>query len=662
MMTLMSGSCFSSDRANDSVLVNRVWDFHSKYAKDVKGTSHNVYLMYSFHTDRRNPLLYLVPTMYRIARGDRSYIGESYGKVNFRSMRDFDMNRQVVCGTIPRNRRVMPTLFEMTTPDLYSNQLYPERILSPFHRTNRFFYKYSIRRIGPTTYLHFRPRSGNTQLIKGYAKIDPQTGRIITVNFKGEFDMLEFDVAVIMNQHDPYSVLPERCTTRSEFKFLGNHIKGLLSSHNDCHKTLPDSMHEVDSLRLMKQLRPNPLLDEDETIYTNYVQKRKDQLAINAADTTGTDSINTYEKIKEIAWDVIGDHLINSTKASTGGASISVSPLFNPLYMSYSSSRGISYKLHLASQYTWKNGHYLTFNPQLGYSMKLKQFYYTLPIRMTYKPSRNGYVEIEFANGNRTGNAKLSEDFQKVMGDTIEMPYFNDQYVTVRNNINITNWLALTTGVVFHRRFSSDKELMMKSGFPTEYRSFAPAFTVQLTPWSKGPTLTANYERSISNVFRSNLRYERWEFDGVYKHQLNSVRILNLRTGAGFYTSRSTDYFVDFVNFRDNNLPTGWDDDWSGQFQVVDSRRYNESNYYLRGHLSYDSPLLMLSWVPYVGKFVETERVYLSAMGIEHHKPYMELGYGFKSRFFSTGIFAGFNGLKYQAFSCKFTIELFRRW
>jgi hypothetical protein len=140
------------------------------------------------------------------------------------------------------------------------------------------------------------------------------------------------------------------------------------------------------------------------------------------------------------------------------------------------------------------------------------------------------------------------------------------------------------------------------------------------------------------------------------------VRILNLRAGAGFYSHRTTDFFADYTNFRDNNLATGWEDDWSGQFQLVDSRWYNSSEYYLRGHLSYDSPLLMLSWMPWIGRIVETERIYLSAMSIEHTRPYFEIGYGFKTRYLSTAFFASFLNTQYQKFGCKFTLELFRRW
>jgi hypothetical protein len=203
---------------------------------------------------------------------------------------------------------------------------------------------------------------------------------------------------------------------------------------------------------------------------------------------------------------------------------------------------------------------------------------------------------------------------------------------------------------------------MRQLNLPEEYRSFAPTMTVHISPWCKGPILTVNYERSFLNIFKSNLKYERWEFDASQKIKLSSLRLLNWRAGAGLYTNRSTDYFVDYVNFHDNNLPTGWDDEWTGQFQLLDSKWYNESNYYLRSHLSFESPLLALGWTPLIGHFVETEMIYASLLSIQHTHLYSEIGYGFTNRYFSTGVFASFLNHRFQNFGCKFTIEIFKRW
>jgi hypothetical protein len=654
MMTLMSSICYASNRTVDSILINRMWNYYEHSEKIVDGEK-NVYIKCHISTKRRNALLWVIPTMYSIAKGDRDYIGEAYTKLRHHGASSFDIKRQVFCSTVPHQRDVMPAIYEFITPNLYAVQLYPDGVLSPFHRTNRFFYKYRVTNIGSYATIKFRPRSSNTRLIKGEAIVDIASGRILSLEFQGEYDMISFDVKTLMDQRNPFSPLPDQCTTDATFKFLGNNIKAHVSSYFNCPVTLPDSLNDIEDLTLMEKLRPVPLDEEEKRIVEDF---HKETIEEEEADTIQKRST----RLKDAAWDFVGDNLMSSKETQIENVSLNVSPLLNPLYMGYSSSSGISYKLDFGLRYAWNTHRYLTLNPKFGYSFKKKLFYYDVPLRMTYNPKRNGYVEFTWANGDHTSNAALSDAFQKVMGDTVPMPEFKNEYLQLVNHIAAFDWLEFTTGIVYHRRWSIAPDKMDEAGLPNRYHSFAPTLSVHLRPWQKGPTLTANYERSISNIFHSNMNYERWEFDAVYKHQNKSVRILNMRAGAGFYTHRSTDFFVDYSNFHDNNLATGWEDDWSGQFQLVDSRWYNESNYYVRGHVSYDSPLLMLSWVPLVGRIVETERIYLSALSIEHTRPYFEVGYGFQNRYFSTGIFASFLNTSFQSFGCKFTIELFRRW
>lgn len=657
MITLMSGTSFAYNRTADSLLITRIWDYKQKYGKSVEGVSRNVYMVYQFGTKRRNPLLFLIPTMYSIAKGQRQYIGEAYSKLEYRNNSDYQLQRQVVCGTIPHNRNVMPIMLELMTPDVYGAELYPNKILSPFYRTNRFFYKYSVQYfLGNTAIVFFRPRSANTLLVKGKAIVDINTGYIHSLTFSGEFDMVRFNLDVTMSSQDSHATLPERSTASSTFKFIGNNIQASCTSYFNCSQTLPDSIDDVEDRELMATLRPEALTPEHKMIY--------EQQDLLDADSTSSDTIpDKKNHLRDFFWNVIGDNMVNSINARSGAFDFHVSPLFNPLYMSYSNSKGISYRLSMDIRYMWNSHRYLTFSPQIGYNTTKDQFYYTLPLRMTYNPKRNGYAEIRFGNGERISNDILNEAFRdKLGGDTISMPEFKDKYLQVVNHVAAFDWLEFTTGLVYHQRRSMDRSLMEKAGLPSEYRSFAPTLSAHFTPWTKGPTLTANYERSFKNIFQSDLEYERWEFDAVYKYELDAIRLFNLRFGSGFYTMRSSDYFVDYSNFRDNNLPTGWEDDWSGQFQLIPSAWYNQSDYYIRAHTSYDSPLLALSWVPWVGRLIENERIYISMMSIQHTRPYFEIGYGFKNRYFSTAVFGSFLNTEFQKVGFKFTIELFRRW
>lgn len=144
---------------------------------------------------------------------------------------------------------------------------------------------------------------------------------------------------------------------------------------------------------------------------------------------------------------------------------------------------------------------------------------------------------------------------------------------------------------------------------------------------------------------------------------MKCLRSFSARLGGGFYLSKlSNQYFLDYTNFRDNNIPGGWGDEWSGEFELLNSNWYNASAYYIRTNLTYESPLLLLSHIPIVGKIVEKERFYVSTLFVNHLHPYVECGYGFTNRVFSIGAFSAFNNFKYSGFGVKFGIELFSNW
>ena len=72
--------------------------------------------------------------------------------------------------------------------------------------------------------------------------------------------------------------------------------------------------------------------------------------------------------------------------------------------------------------------------------------------------------------------------------------------------------------------------------------------------------------------------------------------------------------------------------------------------------------MLIASRVPFVGKFVEMERLYVNALSVEKITPYTEWGYGFKNRLFSAGFFTAFRTYKYYGMGVRFELELFSRW
>jgi hypothetical protein len=650
---------------NDTLILNRIYEYLKANRSEFKPLVDNVYMKFRYNVEKRNFGLWLIPNTYVLAKDPREYIRETYTKATFTDTHHFDVNAEVVTGTMRGDRIGMKTLLDFMTPNIYNMAFYDGHVLSPFNKWNRHYYHFTqIRLMNGATRLDFRPKLYNTQLLNGYAVVETETGRILRTVLNGEFDMITFRTEITQSEDEGRELMPAKCNTAATFRFMGNRVSVLFNAFYNCPTNLSDSLNSISSREMMDSIRPVPLNRLDKQIYETYDREHAVADSIAALDTI-PHKTNFWKKI---FWDTIGETLVTPIDAEARNASFRIYPIINPLYADYSPTKGFRYKMKLRTTFRFSDHRYLNIEPTIGYNFKQSQLYFNIPIRMVYNPKRNGYAEIIYGNGNRIYNSTVIEEINEAHLDTIDfsnthMDEFRDNYLRLFNNIMIFDWLDIETGIFVHQRKSVVPEMMRQYGVPEEYRSFAPTIGIKLQPWlNKGPLFSFDWEESIKGVNQSNLEYTRWEFDAQWKYKIPGLRVLNMRLGTGLYTSKSTEYFLDFSNFHDENLPEGWNDDWSGNFQLLGGREYNESKYYIRTNVSYESPLLLATWIPYLGKYIEKERFYISGVLLERSRPYYEIGYGFTNRYISAGAFASFRNTKFEEFGVKFDFELFKRW
>ena len=650
---------------NDTLILNRIYEYLKANRSEFKPLVDNVYMKFRYNVEKRNFGLWLIPNTYVLAKDPREYIRETYTKATFTDTHHFDVNAEVVTGTMRGDRIGMKTLLDFMTPNIYNMAFYDGHVLSPFNKWNRHYYHFTqIRLMNGATRLDFRPKLYNTQLLNGYAVVETETGRILRTVLNGEFDMITFRTEITQSEDEGRELMPAKCNTAATFRFMGNRVSVLFNAFYNCPTNLSDSINSISSREMMDSIRPVPLNRLDKQIYETYDREHAAADSIAALDTI-PHKTNFWKKI---FWDTIGETLVTPIDAEARNASFRIYPIINPLYADYSPTKGFRYKMKLRTTFRFSDHRYLNIEPTIGYNFKQSQLYFNIPIRMVYNPKRNGYAEIIYGNGNRIYNSTVIEEIDEAHLDTIDfsnthMDEFRDNYLRLFNNIMIFDWLDIETGIFVHQRKSVVPEMMRQYGVPEEYRSFAPTIGIKLQPWlNKGPLFSFDWEESIKGVNQSNLEYTRWEFDAQWKYKIPGLRVLNMRLGTGLYTSKSTEYFLDFSNFHDENLPEGWNDDWSGNFQLLGGREYNESKYYIRTNVSYESPLLLATWIPYLGKYIEKERFYISGVLLERSRPYYEIGYGFTNRYISAGAFASFRNTKFEEFGVKFDFELFKRW
>ena len=630
------------------------------------------YAKNSIRVEKRNPFLKFVPSAYVISHGkQREFITETYEKITFHRYNDYEIKPIIRLTTIPHRRKTMENLAQYLTPTIYSETIVGKTLLSPFHPHNFRFYTYHLTVLkGDTVEVRFKGKRKNTRLVRGSAIIDRLTGRIIRCNYRGEYDMISCWVSMTMNERGASSLFPKDCEGLFRFKFVGNSVSAYSKAKFGLTQPVTDSVTSENLPFIMAKVRPDSLVDFEQDIYR---QKLTDDA--NKALKASLDTMPHKKNwAKEILWDAIGDNVLNRFRTRFGENNqgyVRVNPMLNPLYMGYSGRRGFTYKFDIRASYQIDDQREISGRMKAGYSFKQEQFYFRLPIYYYMSRRKNRYFKFEIGNGNRIKNHIISQNMTLYTPEHGNMGLLSpDTFNEFKQgdgrfilNFDINSKFGFQVGVLQQWWHAVNPYAFRIFGWESHYSSFAPVLELQYRPigWS-GPILTLDYDRGIKGVLKSNTEYERYEFNAEYIHHINSLQSLQMRLGGGMYTNRGRNaYFLNYENFQEDNIPGGWNDDWSGEFELLRRETYNTSSYYVRGNLTYESPLLILSWLPFVGHYMEMERIYISILNATDLHPYTEVGYGFTTRFLSMGLFVS-NGQGNRQVGVKFGFELFRHW
>ena len=619
----------------DNLLLDRIFDKGDSLLQSRTDTSLYIYHNFRIDIKKRNFILKLLPSMYPIAKGRREYQGERLFRLIMSNRKIRDLQSVRSSGNVPRNKDVVSMMKILLRPRIYGATIFDSFLLSPFERTNRSFYRYKTKHNKTTGLMRvaFRPRFKNIQLVAGSANVD-SAGCIHEVEFRGTIDVMKFRIRILMQKDHP--PMPHSSNVRTQMRFMGNKV---VSAYNVLYHLDPAAIDTLIARRTQND--PTP------------------------------DSATTRRNRRESSlWKDLGSYLIDRLGGDFGGnmrGGFRMSPIINPLYLGYSSYKGVTYRIKLNGNLDFSPNARLGMGARLGYSFKLRQVYFNIPMRLTL--GRRLTIETEYGTGNHIFNSEIltqlkHESYDSIRWENLRLDLFKDMYWRLRTSFLINPRLRLGAGFAYHRRTAVDPQDFAATGRKPKYYSFSPTLQLVWSPWlNRGPVLTYDYERGIKGVIRSDMNYERMEIDASWKIPVMKLRVLSMKMGYGIYTSRSKGaYFLDYRNFRYNSIPEGWNDDWTGEFQLLNKNWYNASKYYVNSNLTYESPLLLVSRIPFVGKFIEMERLYCNTLFTDKLHPYLECGYGLTNRLFSIGLFLGVSNKHFEGTGIRMSMELFRDW
>lgn len=712
-------------------LMEKVIFFAPFYEGIVSDYHADLYIKGKVDIRKKNYLIRFLPTMFRLRRGVREYLVETYSNLHFTAPDIYDQKMEAAVGTASEFWEADGRLLEYFHINVYSPTLLYDKLLSPLAPNAWKHYTYYVDSVMGEPHdrrykIRFVPKSKSFQLVGGYLVVSDNVWSIREMRFSGRSELTRFGCLFRMGEVGaPDEFLPVRCDVEGFFRMLGNVIdysyvatlnytdirqkqeggqrKPAKSKYDltESYTLSTDTNAYRRDTAYFNALRPLPLTAHEEAIYLDYFLGR---------DTARSRKKDANRRF--VFWRGVGDVLTSRYTADFKKlGTVRFSPIINPLLLSYSGSNGLSYRMEFNYNRLFPGDRLLSIVPRVGYNFKQKEFYWRIRSDFDYWPAKRVSLHMEVGNGNRIYSSDVLDDLKSIPDsifdfNQIHLDYFKDQYLTLQQSWEIVNGLTLDVGLSIHRRTEAERSqfvLQFPDSPPTRsddgesqaaspsfpdsglddlldnfrhvYTSFAPQVRLTWTPgqyyymngarkvnlYSRYPTFSVDWERGIRGVIKNSGRYERIELDIQHHLPLGLMRNLYFRAGVGAFTDQKELYFVDFANLRRSNLPTGWNDDIGGVFQLLDSRWYNSSRRYVRGHVVYETPFLLMRHFQKYTQHVLNERLYFNMLFVPHLNPYIELGYGIGTHIFDFGVFTSFANWQYEEIGVKFTFELFNR-
>ena len=698
LLLFLSFVCTAKER--DSVaykVVRRVADNLISDASGVESLNANLYIREYVNVDRKNLLLNVIPNMTRFDRGENEYLAELFYEVSCIYNSLPRIKRVASLSTFSRSSGEMEKVLLFMAPQICGERLFGDVLLSPLYPSNLKYYNYSV----DTTYagdnsikLLFEARFDNIRLFtNGWIVVSSENMLPQLFFARGWDEQCSFSVECRMGTLGLEKFVVRDIKLAIDYGFARNELdieaearfdytnlqpresgKNLVREYNlsvDDTSVGDTVVHACGDFAL--KYRKWPLLEKDSLLYL--------KKGVNGAGEAFIESDDNIGDIKNMLW-LIGDKAISSHSLAWGNSDLKISPILNPSYLSYSTSRGLAYKLSFRFRKRLSQRRTFELKPMLGYNFKQKEVYWKIAGSLDFNPLKRSALVFDVGRESSLYSSIMLDDIEKASLDTLNfssMPfvYYRDFHVKGDYRFEVTNGLELRAGVNLYKRTISGNALGLEINgieLKENYSQFAPHFMITWHPGmyyyisggrkinmgSRAPRFAIDVEQGIKGVLGSQGVYTRAELDMQYMHTLSSSASLYMRLGAGGFFYTKDLYFVNYAFLKNNNLPLDKDDELSGAFQLLDAEWYNSANKYVRASFAYESPFLFLQKIIPSTRIIESEALYSNILFISHLCPYFECGYGVGTPYINTGVFISFENYSYHRLGFKIAFSLFR--
>ena len=165
------GRSISADSIMDKVIF-----FAPLYERIVDSYNAELYIKGHIHIKKQNKLLRFIPTMFRIRKGEKEYLMETYNELSFTAPDIYDQKVTATMGTASELWDLNGQLPQYFRLNVYSPTLLYDKLLSPVAPNAKKYYDYRIDTIQGRPHdlqyvIRFIPKSKSFQLVGGYLSL-----------------------------------------------------------------------------------------------------------------------------------------------------------------------------------------------------------------------------------------------------------------------------------------------------------------------------------------------------------------------------------------------------------------------------------------------------------------------------------------------------------
>jgi hypothetical protein len=461
---------------------------------------------------------------------------------------------------------------------------------------------------------------------------------------------------------------------------------------NDAVKVVVDKGANKKDTGYWAALRPIPLSSDEIASF-----RQRDSIALIKKKYATNDSVSliTHKKnygifnplffgvrfyMKDSTWRIRYDGLITTKRIN-----------FNPVD-GFNISQNISFTKY------YKPGYSLSLVPYLAYAINREALLGTGTALYSYSPMHRGSFQlsggrntIDF-NGEADGINPFINSISSLFFKENYARYYESRFFKLFNTIDIANGLTLRTNVKWEsvKRLENsttfsifDKDDQYSQNLPVNREvsesalkdqinaiagikiEFTPRYFyrvrdgVKIMSRSNYPTFYISYEKGIKNIFSSTSDYDFLGAGMSYAKELSSTSSIAYEFHTGWFPNNSQIHFSDFAHAPTQTSPVLLKE-YRHAFFLPGYYELSTSDNFVRAHLSYKSPYILLKYLPFLSNTLWREMIWSSYFNSPQNRNYVEVGYTLLEVLLSAnvGVFAGFADGKFNGIGLNVAFRL----